>query len=146
MRGRKVSCFPFLWLLVVLGNLLKNTSWLVGYLTLLKEGNNSERIGRHRLIQVGKLVLVHLRLCKEDLFSLLLCCGYVHCSTEVVTLKVAEKLHSMLHELVHQHECGLLGRMKPVNQLVANVGKPGDGLKVVPDALVKVRFRTICIV
>ncbi len=66
--------------------------------------------------------------------------------TLVVTLKVAEKLHLALHELVHQHESGLLGRTKPANQLVANVGKSGDGLKVVPDALVKVCPRTICIV
>jgi hypothetical protein len=115
MHGRKMRCFPFLWLLLVLGNLLKNASRLVDYLTLLKEGNNSERVGRHRLIQVSELVLVHLRLCKEDLFSFLLRRGYVHCSTEVVTLKVAEKLHSMPHELMHQHECGLLGRMKPAN-------------------------------
>jgi hypothetical protein len=65
---------------------------------------------------------------------------------EVVTLKVAEKLHSMPHELVHWHKSGLLGHTKPANQLVANVGEPGDGLKVVPDALVKFCPRTICIV
>jgi hypothetical protein len=112
------------WLLLVLGNLLKNASRLVGCLTLLKESNHPEQVGRHRLVQVGKLVLVCLRLYKEDLFTLLLCCGYVHCSMEVVTLVVAEKLHLMLHELVHWHECGLFGRTKPANQLVANVGKP----------------------
>jgi hypothetical protein len=38
-RGRKMSCFPFLWLLLVLGNLLKNASHLAGCLTLLKESN-----------------------------------------------------------------------------------------------------------
>ena len=42
MRGRKMSRFPFLWLLLVLGNLLKNASHLVGCLTLLKGGNHSE--------------------------------------------------------------------------------------------------------
>ncbi len=52
----------------------------------------------------------------------------------------------MPHELVHWHESGLLGRTKPANQLVANVGEPGDGLKVVPDALVEVCLRRICIV
>jgi hypothetical protein len=104
--NRKISRFLFLQLLLILGNLIKNASRLVGCLTLLKEGNHSERGGRHRLIQVGKLVLVRLRLCKEDLFTLLLCRGYVHRLTEVVTLKVAEKLHSMPHELVHQHESG----------------------------------------
>jgi hypothetical protein len=80
------------------------------------------------------------------LFTLLLRRGYVHCSTELVTLKVAEKLHSTPHELVHWHESGLFCRMKPANQLVTNVGEPGNGLKVVPDALVKVCLRTICIV
>ncbi len=146
MRGRNMSHFLFLWLLLVLGNLIKDASCLVGRLTLLKEGNHSEQVGRHHLIQVGKLVLVHLGLRKEDLFILLLHCRYVHHSTEVVTLKVAEKLHSTPHELVHQHESGLLGCTKPANQLVANIGEPGNGLKVVPDALIKVCLHTICIV
>ncbi len=87
----------YLWLLLVLGNLLENASRLVGCLTLLKEGNHSERVGRHRLVQVGKLVLVHLRLRKDNLFTLLLRHGYVHFSMEVVTLEVAEKLHSKPH-------------------------------------------------
>jgi hypothetical protein len=47
---------------------------------------------------------------------------------------------------VHWHECGLLGRTKPANQLVAYIGETGNSLKVIPDALVKVCFRTICIV
>jgi hypothetical protein len=145
-RGRKMSRFLFLWLLLILGNLIKNASHLVGCLTLLEEGNHSEWVERHHLVQVGELVLVHLGLHKEDLFTFHLRHGYVHHSTEVVTLKVAEKLHLMPHELVHWHESGLLGRTKPANQLVANVGEPGDGLKVVPDALVKVCLCMICIV
>jgi hypothetical protein len=136
----------FLWLLLFLGNLLKNVSRLVGCLTLLKEGNHSEWVGRYHLVQISKLVLVRLRLREEDLFTLLLRHGYVHHSTEVVTIKVAEKLHSTLHELVHWHERGLLCRTKPANQLVANVGEPSDGLEVVPDALVEVCLCTICIV
>ncbi len=64
---------------------------------------------------------------------------------EVVTLEVAEKLHLTPHELMHWHESGLLGRMKPAKQLVANVGEPGDSLKVAHDALGKVCLRTICI-
>ncbi len=55
---RKLSRFPFLRLLV-LGDLLENTSRLVSCLTLLKEGDHLERVRRHRLVQVGKLVLVH---------------------------------------------------------------------------------------
>ncbi len=97
---RKLSRFPFLWLLV-LGNLLKNASHLVGCLTLLKEGNHLEQISRHHLVQVGKLVLVRLGLCEEDLFTLLLRRRYVHCSMEVTTLEVDEKLYSTPHELVH---------------------------------------------
>jgi hypothetical protein len=142
----KMSHFLFLWLLLVLGNLIKNASHLVGCLTLLKEGNHYEQIGRHHLNQVGKLVLMRLGLSKEDLFTLLLRHWYVYCSMEVVTLKVAEKLHSTPHELLHRHESRHLGCTKPANQLVANVGEPGNGLKVVPDALVKVYLRTICIV
>jgi hypothetical protein len=49
-------------------------------------------------------------------------------------------------ELLHWHEGGFLGCTKPENWLVANVGKSGEGLKVVPDALVKVCLRTICII
>jgi hypothetical protein len=127
MRGRKMSRFLFFWLLLILYDLIKNASCLVSCLTLLKEGNHSERVGRHRLVQIGKLVLVHLRLRKEDLFTLLLCRGYVHHSKEVVTLKVAERLHSMPHEPVHWHKSRLLCHTKPANQLVANVGEPGEG-------------------
>jgi hypothetical protein len=47
--NRKLSHFPFLWLLV-LGNLLKNASRLVGCLTLLKEGNHLEQVSRYRLV------------------------------------------------------------------------------------------------
>jgi hypothetical protein len=143
---RNMSRTLFLWLLLVPGNLVKNASRLVGCLTLLKEGNHSERVGRYRLVQVGKLILVCLGLCKEDLFTLLLCCGYVHCSMVLVTLKVAEKLHLTLHELVHWHESRLFCCTKPANQLVANVWEPGDGLELVSDALVKVCLHPICIV
>ncbi len=52
----------------------------------------------------------------------------------------------MPHELMHWHEGGLLGHTKPADQMVANVGEPGNSLKVVPDTLVKVRLCTICIV
>ncbi len=53
----------------------------VGCLTLLEEGNHSERVDRHCLVQVGELVLVCLRLREEDLFTLLLRCEYLYCST-----------------------------------------------------------------
>jgi hypothetical protein len=144
--SRNMSGTHFFWLLLVLGNLLKNASCLVGHLTLLEEGNHSERVGRYRFVQVGELVLVHLRLRKEDLFTLLLRHGYVPHLTEVVTLEVAEELHSTPHELVHWHESGLLCCTKPANQLVANVREPGNSLKVVPDALIEVCLRTTCIV
>jgi hypothetical protein len=147
-RDRKMSRFLFLQLLFVLGNLLKNASHLilVGWLTLLKESNHLDRVGRYHLVQVGKLVLVRLRLHKEDLLTLLLCRDYFHRPTEVANLKVAEKLHSMLHELVHQHECGLLCHTKPENQLVAYIWETSDSLKVVPDALVKICLCMISII
>jgi hypothetical protein len=112
VHNRKMSHFPFLWLLLVFGNLLEDPSRLVGCLTLLKESNHPERVGRYHFVQVGKLVLVRVRLREEHLLTLLLHCGLVHHLAEVVTLEVAEKLHSMLHELMHQHECGLLGHTK----------------------------------
>ena len=141
-----MSRFPFLWLLLVLGNLLKNASHLAGCLTLLKEGNHLEWVSRHRLVQVIELVLVRLGLRKEDLFTLLLRRGYAHRSTEVVTLEVAEKLHLTPHELMHWHESGLLGGTKPADQLVANIGEAGNGLKVIPDAFVEVCLCTVCII
>jgi hypothetical protein len=67
-----MSRFLSLWLLLILGNLIKNASHLVGRLTLPKEGNHSERVGRYRLVQVGKLVLVRLRL-PEEICSLFSC-------------------------------------------------------------------------
>ncbi len=142
---RKLSRFPFLWLLV-LGDLLENTSRLVGCLTLLEEGNHLERVSRHHLVQVSKLVLVHLGLREEDLFALLLRRRYVHCLTEVTTLKVAEKLYLTPRELVRRHESRLLRSMEPANQLVAYVWKSGKGLKIIPDTLVEVCLCTICIV
>jgi hypothetical protein len=89
MCDRKLSHFLFLWLLV-LGNLLENVSRFVGRLTPLEEGDHLERVNRYCLVQIGELVLVCLRLRKEDLFTLLLCFRYVHCLTKVATLKVAE--------------------------------------------------------
>jgi hypothetical protein len=85
---RKLSRFPLLWLLV-LGNLLKKASCLVGCLTLLEEGNHLERVSRHCFVQVGKLVLVRLGLREEDLFTPLLRRRYVHRLMEVTTLEVA---------------------------------------------------------
>ncbi len=143
--NRKLSHFPFLWLLV-LGNLLENASCLVGCLTLLEEGNHLEWVSRHRLVQVGELVLVHLGLGKEDLLNLLLQCSYVHCLTVVTTLKVAENLYLTLHELVHWHESRLLRSTEQANQLVTYVWESGDSLKIIPDTLVEVCLRTICIV
>jgi hypothetical protein len=143
--NRKLSCFPFLWLLV-LGNLLKNASHLVGCLTLLEEGNHLEQVRRHRLVQVSELILVCLGLRKEDLFTLLLHRGYIHRLMEVTTLEVAKRLYLMPHELVHWHESWLLRSMEPANQLAAYVRESGDGLKITPDTLVEVCLCTICII
>jgi hypothetical protein len=141
-----MSHFSFLWLLLILGNLINNASRPVGCSTLLKEGDHSEWVGRYHLVQVGESVLVRLRLHEEDLFTFLLRHAYIYCLMKVLTRKVAEKLHSMPCELVHWHERGLLGRTKPANQLIANVGEPSNGLEVAPDALTKVCLCLICIV
>ncbi len=97
MHSGKLSCFPFLWLLLVIGDLLENASRLVGCLTLLKEGDHLERVCRHRLVQVCKLELMRLGLHKEDLLTLLLRSGHFHHLAEVATLEVAKKLHLTLH-------------------------------------------------
>jgi hypothetical protein len=89
---------------------------------------------------------MQLGLREEDLFTLLLHHGSFHCLMEVATLKIAEKLYLTPLELVHWHESGLLGSTKPADQLVANTGKPSNGLKVILDALVKVCLCTICVV
>ncbi len=71
-HSRKMSRFLLFWLLLVLGDLLKNASRLVGCLTLLKESNKLRRVGRHCLVLLPKLQLMHLGLRKEDVFTLLL--------------------------------------------------------------------------
>ncbi len=95
----------------------------------------------HHLVQVGELVLVCLGLREEDLFTLLLRCRYIHRSTEVTTLGVAEKLYSTPQELVHWHESGLLRSTEPANQLGAYVRESGNGLKIIPDTLIEVCLR-----
>jgi hypothetical protein len=39
---------------------------------------------------VSELVLIRLKMRKEDLFTLLLCCWQLHCLMEVAIVKVAE--------------------------------------------------------
>jgi hypothetical protein len=87
-----------------------------------------------------------LGLREEDLFTLLLRCGYFHHLTEVTTLKIAVMLCSMPHELMHWHESGLLGHTQPANQLVAYIGTTGDSLEVILDIFIKVSLCMICIV
>ncbi len=110
-----MSCFLFFWLLFFLGDLLKNASHVVGCLTLLKESNELEWVSGHRLVQIHKLEPMRLGLRGEDLFTLLLCRGHFHCSTEVATLEIAEELYLMPHDLVHWHESGLLGGKNPAD-------------------------------
>jgi hypothetical protein len=134
------------WLLFVLGNHLKNTSRFVGRLTLLEKSDELERVLGHRLVCFCKLKLMRLGLRKEDLFTLLLHRGYLHHSMEVATIKIADELYSMPHELMHRHESRLLGSTKPADQLVTDIGEPDDGLKVILDAFVEVCLCTVCIV
>jgi hypothetical protein len=82
---------------------------------------------------------------EEGLFTLLLHRGYFHCLTEVATVKMADELYSTLHELEHWHESGLLGGTKPADQLVANIGEPGNGLKVIPDVFVNLCLCMVCL-
>jgi hypothetical protein len=112
----------FMWMLDVLGNILKNTSCFVARLTVLKESNELERVCGHRLVCIRKLEMMHLGLHKEDLFTLLLRCGYLHGLTKVATLEIADELYSMPHKLVHWHECRLIGSKKPADQWLPTLG------------------------
>jgi hypothetical protein len=143
MRSRKMSHFVFFWLLFILSNLLENASCYVGCLTLHKESDDFEQVSGHLLVQVCDIELMRLGLRKEDLFTLLVCHGYFHRLMEVATLEIAKELYSTLHDLVHQHESELLGSTTPANQLVANIGEPCNGLKVILDAFEKVCLCTI---
>jgi hypothetical protein len=80
-RGRKMHHLFFFWLLFILGNLLKNASFFVNCLTLLKESDELHRVSGHHLVQFCKLELMRLGLHKEDSFTLLLCCEHFHHST-----------------------------------------------------------------
>ncbi len=135
-HDQKIGRFLFFWLILILGNLLKNASCLVSCLTLLEESDKFEWVSRHHLFQVHELELMCLGLRKEDLFTFLLRHGYFNCSTEVATLEIAEELYSAPHELVHWY----------ADQLVAYIGESSDGLKVVPDTFVEVCLHTSCIV
>ncbi len=70
--SRNMSCTLFLWLLLVPGNLLENASRLVGRLTLLKEGNHSERVGGTVLFKLANLFWCTLG-CAKKICSLFSC-------------------------------------------------------------------------
>jgi hypothetical protein len=143
-HDRKMSHLLLSWLLLLIGNLLKNASHFVGRLTLLEKGNAQKRVRGHCLVYLHELKLMHLGLCKEDLFALLLRCRHLYCLTDVAAIKVAGQLYSTPHELMGWHEGELLGGANPADQLVTNIGEPGDCLKVIPDALVEVGLCMIC--
>jgi hypothetical protein len=140
----KMSHLLLFWLLLVLGDLLKNAGHCIGSLTLLEKGNKPKQVHGHCLVCLHKLKLMCLGLCKEDLFALLFHCGQLHHLTDVATIEVAEELYSTPHELMHRHEGGLLGGAKPADQLVTNIGEPSNCLKVIPDALVEVHLCMVC--
>jgi hypothetical protein len=64
-----------LFLLLLLRDLVKVAGCFTSSLTLLKKGYEPKRVRGHCLVCFCKLVLMHLVLCKEDLFALLLDCG-----------------------------------------------------------------------
>jgi hypothetical protein len=68
--GKTVHLLPF-WLLLVLGNLLKNSGRFIGSLTLLKKGNELKQVRGHHFVCLLELKMMHLGLRKEDssLFS-----------------------------------------------------------------------------
>jgi hypothetical protein len=71
-RDRKMSRFLLFWLLLVLGDLFKNTSHFIGSLTLLKKDDEPKWVRGHHFVHLCKLKLMRPGLPKEDLFALLL--------------------------------------------------------------------------
>ncbi len=137
VSDRKMSFFFLLWLFLLL-ELIKDSGRFVGSLALLQKSHKSKRVRGHHFVCLCELKLMHFWLREKDVFHFFLCCGKLHYLMEESTVEIAEELHLALHEFMHWHECGLLGNAKPTNQLVANVWEPGNCLKVIPDALVKV--------
>jgi hypothetical protein len=86
------------WLFVLL-DLVKDADHFIGSLTLLKKGDEPKQVCGHCLVFSPTNWLR-----EEDLFTLLLRCGQLHCSMDVATVKVAEELYLMPHEFMHQHE------------------------------------------
>jgi hypothetical protein len=99
MRDGKMNHFLCFWLLLL--DLLKDAGHFISSLTLLKKGNEPKRIHGHHFICLHKLELMCLGRLKEDLFGLLLRCGQLNCSTDIVTVRVAEEVYSVPHELIH---------------------------------------------
>jgi hypothetical protein len=143
-RNGKLSRLLLFRLLFVLDNLPKNAGHFVGRLTLLKKSNELKWVHGHHLVCIHKLKLMRLGLHKEVLFTLLLRSGYLDCSMEVATVKIADELNLMPHELMHWHEGRFFGSTKPADQLIANIGEPWDCLKVIPDAFVEVCLCMVC--
>jgi hypothetical protein len=96
-----MSCLLLFWMLFFLGNLLKNPGHFIGSLALLEKTNKPKRVHGHYFVFLHKLELIRFGLREEDLFALLLCCGQLHRSTDVDTVKIAEKLYSTPHEFMH---------------------------------------------
>jgi hypothetical protein len=72
--GRKMSRLLLFWLLLVLGNLLKNAGRFIGIgsLTLLKKGDKPKRVHGHHLVCLHKLKPIALA-CAKRICSLFSC-------------------------------------------------------------------------
>jgi len=68
---------------------------------------------------------------RKNLLNIFLLCGQLHCCLKEPFLKVAKKLHLVMHVIVRGHEHQLSNSAKPVDQLVADVWKPSKCLKVI---------------
>ncbi len=75
---KKMSCLFLLWLFFLL-ELVKDAGHFIRSLTLLKKSYEQKRVRGHCFVCFRILVLMCLRLRKEDFFPLLLCCGQLHC-------------------------------------------------------------------
>ena len=71
-RGRNMSRFLFLWLLLIFGNLIRNASRLVGCLTFFEEGNHLSGSEGTILFRLANLFWFTLG-CTKKIYSLFSC-------------------------------------------------------------------------
>ncbi len=101
------ACFLGGLLSFLLLELIEYAVCLIGVLALLEEANKHDVVIGQGFMRLRIFLLMLPRHQKEDLLDLLRLRGQLHRRTKEPFLKVAHKLHSSSHVIMHQHECGI---------------------------------------